>query len=234
MPSAAQSPPANRVLAALPAKQYGRMTANLEKVELEFGAMLCERDAAFQHVYFPNDSMVSLVALAEGGDGVEVGLVGRDSMVGMPLVLGNATSPVRALVQGAGSAMRMDAKRFVAELKRDGALQQQLDRCIYVSMTTAMQIAVCNKAHLLSARLARWLLMVRDRLARDEFPLTQEFLAQMLGVRRAGVTEAASALQDRELISYTRGRIKILDAQLLGAAACSCYGLIRELEKGSR
>jgi CRP-like cAMP-binding protein len=127
----------------------------------------------------------------------------------------------------------MSAKRFVAELKREAALQRVLDRCVYVSMTTAMQIAACNKTHLLAARLARWLMMVRDRLARDEFPLTQEFLAQMLGVRRAGVTEAASVLQAGKLISYTRGRIRILEPDALRAAACSCYGVIRELEKGS-
>lgn len=210
------------------------MAGDLERVDLEFGQVLYERDAVLDHVYFPNDSMVSLVAIVRGGDGVEVGLVGKDSMVGMPLMLGNPTSPVRALVQGGGTAMRMSARRFVAKLKRDPALQRLLERCVYVSMTTAMQIAVCNKSHLLSARLARWLLMVRDRLARDEFPLTQEFLAQMLGVRRAGVTEAASALQRRKLIRYTRGRIEILKPNALRAAACSCYRVIRDLEKGPR
>ena len=222
------------MLAALPAKLYRRMAEHLQPVDLEFGRVLYERDATFDHVYFPNDSMVSLVAVVDGGEGVEVGLVGKDSMVGMPLVLGNSTSPVRALVQGAGSAQRMGAKRFVTELKREAALQRVLDRSVYVSMTTTMQIAACNKTHLLAARLARWLMMVRDRLARDEFPLTQEFLAQMLGVRRAGVTEAASALQASKLISYTRGRIRILEPEALHAAACSCYGVIRELEKGSR
>jgi CRP-like cAMP-binding protein len=222
------------VLAALPAKLYRHMAAHLQRVDLEFGQVLYEPDTAFDHVYFPNDSMVSLVAVVEAGEGVEVGLVGKDSMVGMPLVLGNSTSPVRALVQGAGSAMRMDAKRFVAELKREAVLQRVLDRCVYVSMTTAMQIAACNKTHLLAARLARWLLMVRDRLARDEFPLTQQFLAQMLGVRRAGVNEAAGALQERELIRYTRGRMRLLQPEALRAAACSCYAMIRELEKGRR
>jgi CRP-like cAMP-binding protein len=193
--------------------------------------LLCERGGELEHVYFPNDCMASLVALAGDGDGVEVGLIGRDSMVGMPLVLGAASSPVRVIVQGAGSAMRMSVAEFLAELKRDGALRGLLERCVFVSMSTAMQIAVCNKAHVLSARLARWLLMVRDRLARDEFPLTQEFLSQMLGVRRAGVTEAASALQESKLISYVRGRIRILDIDGLRAIACSCYGVIREIEK---
>lgn len=177
--------------------------------------------------------MVSLVALAGESDGVEVGLVGRDSVVGMALVLGSAASPVRVIVQGSGSAMRMSVPRFLAALRRGAALRRLLERCVFVSMSTAMQIAVCNKAHVLSARLARWLLMVRDRLARDEFPLTQEFLADMLGVRRAGVTEAASALQKSRLISYVRGRIHILDVDGLRSTACSCYGVIREIEKGS-
>ena len=170
-------------------------------------------------------------SLADGGEGLEVGLVGRDGMVGMPLALGAASSPVRVLVQGAGSALRMSAARFRAELKRDAALRRLLERCAHVSMSTAMQIAVCNKVHMLSERLARWLLMVRDRLALEEFPLTQEFLADMLGVRRAGVTEAAGALQERGLIRYARGRIQILDVGSLSAAACSCYGVIRKLEK---
>jgi CRP-like cAMP-binding protein len=207
------------------------LAAHLEPVELKFGATLYERDATFEHVYFPTAGMVSLVALVEQGHGVEVGLIGRESMVGMPLVLGVATSPVLAIVQGAGSAMRMSARPFLAELKREPILRRVLEHCIYVSMSTAMQIAVCNKAHLLSARLARWLLMVRDRLGLDEFALTQEFLANMLGVRRAGVTEAAADLQARKLISYARGRIKLLDVDGLRATACSCYGVIRKMEK---
>lgn len=229
-----QPPPANRLLAALPPGNYRRMASGLEQVDLQFGRVLYEPDAAFRHVYFPNDSLVSLLAVVEGGDDLEVGLVGRDGMVGIPLALGNATTPVRALVQGGGSAMRMDAKRFLRELKRDARLQRLIDRCVYVSMTTAMQIAACNKAHVLAARLARWLLMMRDQLARDEFPLTQDFLARMLGVRRAGVTEAASALQGRKLIRYARGRIRILQPKALRAAACSCYGMIRRLENRPR
>ena len=210
------------------------MARALEHVNLEFGRVLCEADSKFTHVYFPNDSMTSLVALVRGGDALEVGLVGKDSVVGIPLALGSASSPVRAMVQGSGSAMRMSAQDFVAELKDNAELRGLVDRCAYVAMATAMQLAACNKAHQLAPRLARWLLMVRDRLARDEFPLTQQFLALMLGVRRAGVTEAASALQARSLIRYTRGQIKILDAEALRAAACPCYDAIRELERGAR
>jgi CRP-like cAMP-binding protein len=155
-------------------------------------------------------------------------------MVGAALALGRRRSPVRALMQGSGSAIRMNAERFLRELKRDASLQRLLDRCVYVSMATAMQIAACNKAHVLAARLARWLLMVRDRLGRDEFFLIQEFLAEMLGVRRAGVTEAASDLQRRKLIHYSRGTIRILEPDALRAASCACYGAIRKLEKGPR
>jgi len=182
-------------------------------------------------VYFPNDGMVSLLAVvAERKSGLEVGLVGREGMVGIPLALGVSTSPVKALVQGAGSAMRMSAARLVSELKHNRPLQRALDRCAYVAMATAMQIAVCNKTHLLEARLARWLLMTRDRVASDEFRFTQEFIALMLGVRRAGVTNAAGELQRRKLIRYSRGTMRILDRKRLRAASCSCYEFIRKLE----
>ena len=176
--------------------------------------------------------MVSLLAEVDDGDTLEVGLVGREGLTGMPLALGNSTSPVRELVQGTGSALRMPAKRFLAELGRTPKLRRLVDRCIFVAMSTAMQIAACNKAHVLEERLARWLLMVRDRLGSNEFYLTQDFLARMLGVRRAGVTEAAGVLQGRKLIDYSRGKIKLLDAEGLRPAACSCYAVIRKLENG--
>jgi CRP-like cAMP-binding protein len=183
-----------------------------------------------RHVYFPNDCMVSLLAIADRKSGLEVGVVGREGMVGIPLALGVSTSPVRALVQGAGSAMRMSSARFGRELKHNRPLQRELDRCAYVAMATAMQIAVCNKEHLIEARLARWLLMTRDRVASDEFRFTQEYIALMLGVRRAGVNSAASALQRRKLIRYSRGVVQILDRARLRAACCSCYEIIRKLE----
>lgn len=194
------------------------------------GQVLYQPRTTSRHVYFPNDCVVSLLAVADRGGGLEVGLVGREGMVGIPLALGVSTSPVRALVQGAGSAMRMSSARFGRELKRNRPLQRELDRCAYVAMATAMQIAVCNKAHLLEARLARWLLMTRDRVASDKFRFTQEFIALMLGVRRAGVTIAASALQRRKLIRYSRGTMQILDRKRLRAVSCSCYEVIRKLE----
>jgi CRP-like cAMP-binding protein len=184
-----------------------------------------------RHVYFPNDCMVSLLAIADRKSGLEVGVVGREGMVGIPLALGVSTSPVRALVQGAGSAMRMSSARFGRELKHNRPLQRELDRCAYVAMATAMQIAVCNKEHLIEARLARWLLMTRDRAASDRFQCTQESIALMLGVRRSGVTNAASGLQRRGLIRYSRGAMQILDRERLLAVSCSCYQVIRKLER---
>ena len=201
---------------------------------MTFGDVLYQPGDTARHVFFPNDSLVSLLVAVEGNGALEVGMVGKEGMVGLPLALGRHASPVRVLVQGGGSAMRMSGKRFASELKRNGGLKQQLDRCLYVAMMTAMQIAACNKSHVLAERLARWLLMVRDRVAHDDFDLTQEFLARMLGVRRAGVTDAAGNLQRRNLIRYSRGRVKILDLEGVRAAACSCYDVIRDLEKNGR
>jgi len=231
MPLAAGTRSANHVLAALPPSDFRRLARGLEPVNLQFGHVLCEAGETIRHVYFPLDSMVSLLADAGKGETLEVGLVGREGMVGTPLALGSPTSPVQELVQGTGKALRMPAKRFMAEIARSPKLRRLVDRAIFVGMSTAMQIAACNKSHLLEARLARWLLMVRDRLTADSFYLTQDFLARMLGVRRAGVNEGASALQDRSLIRYARGRIFILDLAGLTAAACHCYRVIRKLEK---
>ena len=233
MPAAVPRRPANRLLAALPPRTYRRMSGACEHVSLEFGQVLCEPGDALRHVYFPLDSLISLLAAVDNGEALEVGLVGREGVAGMALALGNRTSPVRELVQGAGKALRMPARRFVEELVNTPTLRRLVDRCVFVAMSTAMQIAACNKSHLLEARLARWLLMVRDRLGRSEFYLTQDFLARMLGVRRAGVNEAAGALQRRRLIDYSRGKVRLLDAKALRPAACSCYEVIRRLEKAS-
>jgi CRP-like cAMP-binding protein len=203
-------------------------------VNLPFGRVLYQPRTASQHVYFPNDCTVSLVAVADRASGLEVGLVGREGMVGIPWALGISTSPVRALVQGAGSAMRMTSARFGRELKHNRPLQREVDRCAYVAMATAVQIAVCNNEHLLEARLARWLLMTRDRVGSDRFRSTQESIALMLGVRRVGVTAAACALQRRELIRYSRGTMQILDSNGLRAVSCSCYEVIRNLESASQ
>jgi CRP-like cAMP-binding protein len=203
----------------------------LELVPLELGQVLCEPWAVTSHVYFPNDSLVSLIAVAAGGKGLEVGMVGRQGMFGVSLVLGASKSPTRALVQGAGTAMRLSAERFSAELKRNKALHVAASRYANVSMATAMQVAACNNAHAVDERCARWLLMTSDYLSANSFALTQAFLAQMLGVRRTGVSEAAARLQKRGLVSYRRGKLTIVNRAGLVAASCGCYATIRNLTK---
>lgn len=185
-----------------------------------------------RHVYFPNDCLVSLLVVLERDVSLEVGLVGREGMIGAGVALGNPSTPVRALVQRAGSAMKCSAARFSREVKASRALTLAVDRHVYAAMATAMQIAACNRTHLLGPRLARWLLMMRDRGATEDLRLTQDLLSKMLGVRRSGVTVAASALQRRGLISYSRGRVRILDLEALRKAACSCYEVIRKLPNG--
>lgn len=219
------------MLASLAPKTYRRLESGLEEVELRLGEVLHAPGRPPRYVYFPTDSLISLI-IASGDSELEVGMVGNESMVGTAMALGQPFSPVRALVQGGGGALRMSVGRFKKELGRNGELKGHVDRCSYIAMTTAMLVAVCNNKHVLGSRLARWLLMVRDRLGRDDFRMTQEFLAVMLGVRRAGVTDAAGALQRRKLIRYVRGRVEILQPEGLRAVACTCYGVIRTLENG--
>jgi CRP-like cAMP-binding protein len=205
------------------------MLARLERVSFDLGATLYEAGTSPRHVYFPNDSMVSLIGMTQERDRLEVGMVGREGMVGCSLALGVGPSPTGALVQGAGSAMRMSAADFSREFQRNPALRREVLRSAGVQMATAMQIAACNNAHMLKPRLARWLLMTGDRLATNRFAMTQEFLAQMLGTRRSTVNAAAGALQRAGLITYKRGVIVICDRDRLRAAACSCYEGIRRL-----
>jgi CRP-like cAMP-binding protein len=214
---------ANTLLAALPRKSYLRLLPNLVPVELGFGDVLYEPGKPIRDVYFPGQSLVSLLTLVEGHLALEVGLVGRDGMVGVPLALGVDASPVRALVQGAGPALRMNAAGFRRELSDSPPLQAALYRYVHMLMAQISQTAGCNRFHVVQARLARWLLMTRDRVRSGEFRMTHEFLSHMLGVRRVGVTEAASVLQRRKLIEYTRGNIRILDHRGLQEAACACY-----------
>ncbi len=217
------------MLAALPRKQYQSLLSGLESVALRFGEVLYEPGERIRFVYFPGDSLVSLLTLVDAQSALEVGMVGREGMVGVPLSLGADISPVRALVQGAGAAMRMKAARFSREIRKSPQLQQEVNRYTSVLMAQITQTAACNRFHVVEARLARWLLMTRDRLRSDEFPLTHEFLGHMLGVRRVGVTKAARALQGRKLIRYTRGKIQILNRRGLKASACSCYELVKDM-----
>ncbi len=222
------------MLAALPRKQYQRLLTGLESVALTFGEVLHEPGERIQHVYFPSDSLVSLLTLVEGHLALEVGMVGSEGMVGVPLYLGTNVSPVRALVQGAGAAMRMKSARFSEEIRKSPQLQRELSRYTRALMAQITQTAACNRFHVVEARLARWLLMTRDRVRTDEFRLTHAFLGHMLGVRRVGVTTAARALQKRKLIAYSRGKISILDHRRLERAACSCYKLVKDMNTRAR
>jgi CRP-like cAMP-binding protein len=206
------------------------LRAGFEPVTLTHVEVLYEPGEATRYVYFPNDALVSLLTTVEGHEALEVGLVGREGMVGISVALGVELASVRALVQSTGTALRMNAVRFRREFRKSPPLQSELYRFIHVKLAQARQTAACNRFHVLEARLARWLLMTRDRVRSNRFLLTQEFLSDMLGVRRVGVSIAAGALQERKLISYSRGKIRILDRKGLEAASCSCYGFVKSLD----
>ncbi len=222
-----RAPIANSLLAALPGKDYQRLLAGLEPVTLTFGEILYEPGKAIRHVYFPTDCLVSLLTLADGHLALEVGMVGREGMLGIPVALGINDSPVRALVQGTGTAWRMTPARFRSELGKSETLHRELNRYIHERIVQITQTAACNRFHPIEGRLARWLLMTRDRMGSNHFSMTQEILGHMLGVLRVAVTNAAGALQRRKLISYSRGEISILDGNGLEAAACRCYQVIK-------
>jgi CRP-like cAMP-binding protein len=204
------------------------MLAGCETVELAFADALYTPGERLSHVYFPTASFISLIMPVDDSASLEVGLVGNEGMFGIPLALGVDVSPVRAVVQGAGFALRMDAPAFCGELVRCQGLQREIDRYVFVHLSQLAQTAACTRFHVVEARLARWLLMTQDRAHADNFHITQEFLALMLGVRRVGVTKAASSLQKRKLIQYTRGNISVLDRRGLKAASCGCYKADRD------
>lgn len=220
---AAARPLGNRLLAGLPAADRQRLIARCEAVELGFEEVLCDVGDRMRHVYFPTASFISLISKVDAGSCLEVGLVGSEGMLGSSLLLGVNIASLRALVQGAGSALRIDTAQFSRELKRSTALRKILSCYLYVLTAQITQMAACARFHVIEARLARWLLMTRDRAHANEFRLTQEFLAYMLGVRRAGITRAASNLQKRRLIRYSRGKMHILDGRGLQAVSCECY-----------
>jgi CRP-like cAMP-binding protein len=228
MPTPSLVPPRNLLLAALSGPERRRLLAHQDPVELVLSDTLVRPGERIRHVFFPIDSFVSLITAGDGASQLEVGLVGNEGMVGVPLVLGVNVAPLRALVQGGGTAWRVDAATFRRELKVTPKLQSVLDLYVYVQMTQLAQTAACTRFHVVEARLARWLLMTRDRSHSSEFHITHEFLARMLGVRRVGVTRAASALQRRGLIHYKRGNLEISNERGLEAAACSCYATDKE------
>ena len=216
----------NRLLAALPEAEYQRLIPHLDHVSLSFKQVLHEVGELIEYVYFPHQSIVSALSTMEDGSMVEVGLVGNDGIVGIPAALGDNITATTAMVQVSDSAMRMKASLLKSEFGRGGSLQSLLLRYMQAQHAFVSQNAACNRLHYLEGRLARWLLLVCDRVGSNELPLTHEFMAQMLGVRRAGVTEAANMLQQSGLIRYTRGKITILNRQELEAASCECYEII--------
>jgi CRP-like cAMP-binding protein len=218
----------NRLLEALPSNDLRRMLAGCETVELAFADVLHNSGERLSHVYFPTTGFISMIMPVDASASLEVGLIGSEGMFGIPLALGVDVSPVSAVVQGAGSALRMYAPAFCRELGRSLSLQHEIDRYIFVRLSQFAQTAGCTRFHVVEARLARWLLMTQDRAHSDDFHVTQEFLALMLGVRRVGVTKAASSLQSRRLIQYSRGDITILDRRGLKAASCGCYKADRD------
>jgi CRP-like cAMP-binding protein len=217
----------NTILGSLPQAEFSRLQGMLEPVSLPFGRVLYKPGKAIGHVYFPTDCLISLLTSVDKRRSLEVGMVGNEGMAGMPFILGMGVSGVRALVQGAGGALRMAAAPFRVEFNRSPALQDALYRYMYALMAQISQTAACNRFHQVEPRLARWLLMTRDRVMSDEFPLTHEFLAHMLGMRREGVTEAASTFKRRKIIKYQRGRIQILNLKALKAESCPCYEVVQ-------
>jgi CRP-like cAMP-binding protein len=218
-----QEPDANSLLAALPVKGYQLLLAQLEPVTLAFGEVIYLPDEPIDHVYFPTDALVSLLTVVEGHQDLEVGMVGHEGMLGIPLALGIKHSPVRAKVLSAGTALRMTTAQFLRVFKQSPLLQQEVYHYIFGLMGQLKQTAACNRFHLVEARLACRLLMTRDRVGSNRFHFTQDLLGAMLGVRRVAVTKAAGALRQRNLISYSRGEIVILDGDGLESAACQCY-----------
>jgi CRP-like cAMP-binding protein len=223
---------ANRLLTCLPYIDRQRLIDKCDAVDLVESEVLCERGDRIEHAYFPIESFISLITPIDQQAGFEVGMVGSEGMHGVSLALGVDVAPQRALVQGSGSALRMETAAFRRELARSAALRHLIDRYVYVLMSQMAQAGACTRFHLLEARVARWLLMTHDRAPGDAFHLTQEFLGYMLGMRRVGITKAAGALQDKNLISYTRGIITILDRAGLEAASCACYRIDRDAYTG--
>ena len=216
-------PVTNRLLDRLSAKDRAHVVGACEMVELTFGEVLDEPGETIRNVYFPTGSFISLLATVDGKSNLEVALAGNEGVYGVPVAFGVGISPVHAMVQGGGTAWRLSAAAFRRELARVPALRSDVGRYLYIVMSQLIQTAGCNRFHRVEQRLARWMLMTGDRAHNSTFRITHEFLAYMLGVRRVGITEAASALQKRKLIAYKRGLLTILDRKGLERAACGCY-----------
>ncbi len=217
----------NHLLSNLPAKEYARLLPHLEPVSFALGDVLYESGGYIDNVYFPTDSIISLLYIMENGSTAEIGVAGFEGAIGIALFMGGDTMPNRAVVQSAGSALRMKAKVMQAEFARGGAFQLSLLRYTQALMTQISQTAVCNRLHSVEQQLCRWLLLSHDRLRSDKLVMTHDLIANMLGVRREGITMAAQKLQEQGLISYVRGTITMLDRQGLEEAVCECYQVVK-------
>ena len=218
----------NHLLSVLPESERERIFPHLELVPLPLGEALYESGDRLNHVFFPTNSIVSLLYVMENGASAEIAVVGNEGIVGIALFMGGETMPNRAVVQSAGHAYRLKGQLLKQEFNRAGALQHLLLRYTLAMLTQMAQTAVCNRHHSVDQQLCRWLLLSLDRLPSNELSMTQELIANMLGVRREGVTEAAGHLQSAGLIHYSRGRITVLDRPGLEARVCECYNVVRE------
>ncbi len=219
---------ANKILLSLPRKESSQVLPKLEFVRLKLHQVLHEAGETIKSGYFVNAGLMSILAVQPDGKTVEVGLIGSEGFAGLPLLVGYNHSPTRVITQGDGTAYRCDAETLKQLMQQCPELKQQLHRFAHQLAMQTTQIAACNRLHDVVERLARWILMSQDRIRLDKLPLTQEFLAHMLGTRRSSVTVAAGALQKAGMISYTRGSVTILNRQKLEAAACDCYGIVQQ------
>lgn len=220
-------PRGNHLLAALPQAEWARVSARLVLVDMPLGRVVYESGDRLSHVYFPTTSIVSLLYVMEDGASAEIAIAGNEGLVGIALFMGGETTPSRAVVQSAGWAYRLDARVVKDEFGRAGPAQRLFLRYTQALITQMAQTAVCNRHHSIDQQLCRWLLLSMDRLPSNELKMTQELIANMLGVRRAGVTEAAMKLQDAGLIRYSHGHIEVLDRPGLEQRVCECYGVVK-------
>jgi len=221
-------PRPNRLLAAVTKRDRALILKLCETVELEFGTVVSEPDEDITHVYFPTSAFISLITPEGAAESLEVGLVGNEGASGMTFLLGIDASPLRALVQGGGQALRMSVADFRRAAKKSASFRRIANAYLYVLMSQFAQTAACGRFHRLEARAARWILMTHDRAGSDTFRLTHDFLAKMLGVRRAGVSEAAALIQRRKFIHYRRGVVQVLRRDALEAVSCPCYGALNK------
>jgi CRP-like cAMP-binding protein len=222
------SPKHNHLLAALPASEFDRLAPQLQLVPMKLGEVLYESGGQLNHVYFPTNSIVSLLYVMEDGASAEIAVVGNEGILGISLFMGGETTPNRAVVQSEGVGYRLASQHLKQEFNRAGPMMHLLLRYTQALITQMSQTAVCNRHHSVDQQLCRWLLLSLDRLSSNELTMTQELIANMLGVRREGVTEAAGKLREAGIIVYSRGRIKVLDRSKLEQHVCECYGVVKK------